>query len=230
MEALDINKRQKIALAQLRANLETQKVRANISQQVHQTLQDAHKKHILKEQLKEIHKELGFGEDRFQLVQQYKEKLSKLVMPEKIRALVEAEIERMGALESVSYEFNIMRNYLDWLVGLPWQRYKKENLQIEHAKKILDSDHYGLKDVKERILEFIAVRNLQEKTGSSSETGTGKIICLVGPPGVGQHSLLFHCLIVFIFAIHFNRKNFNRDLYCKGSSERTLQGFNGRSE
>eukprot|EP01091_Cochliopodium_minus_P001797 TRINITY_DN1176_c0_g2_i1.p1 TRINITY_DN1176_c0_g2~~TRINITY_DN1176_c0_g2_i1.p1 ORF type:complete len:995 (-),score=381.50 TRINITY_DN1176_c0_g2_i1:41-3025(-) len=182
IEELNVNKRQKIALNQLKSELETHKIRTDISKQVDQSLQEANKKYILREQMKEIQKQLGLGEEKQILMSSYKEKLEKLNMPPKIKSLIGAEIERMSALESVSLDYNMIRNYIEWILSLPWETYLKENLSLSHAKKVLDDDHYGLKDVKERILEFIAVRNLQEKP-------SGKIICLQGPPGTGKTSI-----------------------------------------
>jgi len=118
------------------------------------------------------------------VVFRFRDKFSKFESkaPKEARVVIEEEIEKLNALEPASSEFNVTRNYLDWLTSIPWGTYSEEKLDVDHAKTILDEDHYGLKDVKDRILEFIAVGLLKGST-------QGKILCLVGPPGVGKTSI-----------------------------------------
>lgn len=119
-----------------------------------------------------------------QLLLRFKEKLAKVesTIPKEAKATIEEELDKLSALEPVSSEFNVTRNYLDWLTSIPWGQYSTELLDVKHAKQVLDEDHYGLTDIKERILEFIAVGLLKGAT-------QGKMVCLVGPPGVGKTSI-----------------------------------------
>jgi ATP-dependent Lon protease len=143
------------------------------------------------EQLKGIKKELGIESDgREKLIQKFRERVdgvegdpeSGLKMPEQVRKVFEEELNKLSALEPSQSEANVTRNYLEWLTTLPWGLHSPENFSITHARKVLDEDHYGLEDVKSRILEFLAVGKLRG-------TVEGKIILLVGPPGVGKTSV-----------------------------------------
>ena len=135
------------------------------------------------EQLKGIKKELGLESDgKDKMVEKFKEKAATLNMPEAVSKVFDEEISKLQHLEPAASEFNVTRNYLDWLTQIPWGRHSEENFDIPHAVQVLDEDHYGLKDVKDRILEFLAVGKLRG-------TVEGKILCFVGPPGVGKTSI-----------------------------------------
>jgi Lon-like ATP-dependent protease len=140
---------------------------------------------ILMEQLRSIKRELGLEkDDKSALIARFKERWApkaSLATPQARRAVAD-ELDKLAGLEPASPEFNVTRTYLEWLTGLPWGTTTPEIFDIEHAKKVLDEDHYGLEDVKARILEFVAVSRLR---GSAQ----GKILCLVGPPGVGKTSI-----------------------------------------
>ncbi|MBE7180214.1 MAG: endopeptidase La, partial [Terriglobus roseus] len=130
-----------------------------------------------------INKELGFASDgKDRLIERFREKAAKLAMPEAVSKVFEEELNKLGHLEPAASEFNVTRNYLDWLTQIPWGQRSAENFGISHARSVLDEDHHGLKDVKDRILEFIAVGKLRG-------TVEGKILCMVGPPGVGKTSI-----------------------------------------
>ncbi|EOD08243.1 ATP-dependent protease La [Emiliania huxleyi CCMP1516] len=138
---------------------------------------------MLMEQLKQIKKELGLErDDKDALLQKFADRIKELNVPEEASKVIDEEMAKIGTLESASSEFNVTRNYLDWLTSLPWGIHSEENFELSRAEKILAEEHYGLEDVKERILEFIAVGAL---VGSTQ----GKIICFVGPPGVGKTSI-----------------------------------------
>jgi Lon-like ATP-dependent protease len=135
------------------------------------------------EQLKGIKKELGMESDgKDKLIEKFKERAASLKMPDGVRKVFDEELNKLMGLEPAASEANVTRNYLEWLTQIPWGQHTPENYSITHAQKVLDEDHYGLKDVKDRILEFLAVGKLRG-------TVQGKIICLVGPPGVGKTSI-----------------------------------------
>lgn len=142
-----------------------------------------HRKYILQEQLKVIKKELGIEkEDKDAIGDKYKDRIKDKIVPKAVQTVIDEELTKLNFLESHSSEFNVTRNYLDWLTCLPWGVMSEENLDIERAVKILDEDHYGMEDIKKRILEFIAVSQLKGTT-------QGKILCFHGPPGVGKTSI-----------------------------------------
>ena len=133
-------------------------------------------------QLKGIKRELGIDDGRDKLIDTYKERIKSLKLPDSVQKIFDDEITKLSTLETSMSEFGVIRNYLDWLTSIPWGKHSKEQYSIPRAKKILDEDHYGMVDVKDRILEFIAVGKLLGKVD-------GKIICFVGPPGVGKTSI-----------------------------------------
>lgn len=135
------------------------------------------------EQLKYIKKELGLEKDEKEtLLAKFREKMEKKVIPKQAKAVIEEELSKLSLLEPASSEYSVSRNYLEWLTSLPWGIVTADNLDLKHAEKILEEDHYGLKDVKQRILEFIAVGKLRNSI-------QGKIILFSGPPGVGKTSV-----------------------------------------
>ncbi|CAI5475026.1 unnamed protein product [Closterium sp. Yama58-4] len=185
LEELDVGKRLSLALMLLKKELELAKLQANIAKGVEEKLAGESRRYMLMEQLKAIKKELGLEkDDKTALIGRFKEKLQPFQQncPPAAMQVIEDEMAKLQGLEASSSEFNVTRNYLDWLTSIPWGHYSEENLDVVRAQQVLDADHYGLTDVKERILEFIAVGRLKGSTH-------GKIICLVGPPGVGKTSI-----------------------------------------
>ena len=154
--------------------------RINVS--VKKQMEKAQKEYYLNEKIKAIHQELGRKDDRSDDLAELKERIEEAGLPKEALEKAEQELKRLEAMPPVSAEATVSRNYIDWLVSVPWQKRSREIKDLLRAQKILDEDHYGLEKIKERILEFLAVRQLTKKTQSS-------IICFVGPPGVGKSSL-----------------------------------------
>ncbi|BFF97144.1 lon protease homolog mitochondrial [Drosophila madeirensis] len=183
LEESDIPKRLQLSLTLLKKELELSKLQAKIGREVEEKVKQQHRKYILHEQLKVIKKELGIEkDDKDAIGEKYKEKLKDKIVPTSIQQVIDEELTKLNFLESHSSEFNVTRNYLDWLTSLPWGITSTENLCLEKAEEILTHDHYGMEDIKKRILEFIAVSSLKGTT-------QGKILCFHGPPGVGKTSI-----------------------------------------
>jgi len=183
LEELVIEERLRKALVLLKKEHVNAKVQHDIGKEVEEKMSQRQREYFLNEQLKSIKKELGIEkDDKEALLTKFREKADARQMPEYVRKVFDEELKKLSVLETLSSEFNVTRNYLDWLTSLPWGVHSPENLDLVHAARVLDEDHYGLEDVKERILEFIAVGKLRG-------TVEGKILCLVGPPGVGKTSI-----------------------------------------
>lgn len=183
LEEMDIPKRLLLALALLKKELELSKLQQKIGREVEEKVKLQHRRYILQEQLKVIKKELGIEkDDKDAIGEKYREKLKDKNVPENVMTVIDEELNKLGFLESHSSEFNVTRNYLDWLTSLPWGVSSVETLSLDQASEILDHDHYGMEDIKKRILEFIAVSSLKGGT-------QGKILCFHGPPGVGKTSI-----------------------------------------
>jgi len=175
--------RLEIAAGLLHKELQIAQMQAKIQGRIEDQMGQQQKEFFLKQQLKSIKQELGLEmDDKETLIKKFKERLVDKIIPTEATETINTEFEKLESLEKNSSEFNISRNYLDWLTNLPWSKCTEENFDLKNASAILDRDHYGLQDVKDRILEFIAV----SKLNNSSQ---GKIICLVGPPGVGKTSI-----------------------------------------
>jgi ATP-dependent Lon protease len=140
------------------------------------------REYFLRQQLKQIKKELGDDEEESSEIEEWREKIEEADLPEEVLEVAEKEIKRLEKMNPASAEYSVVTTYLDWLVSLPWMVATEDNLDIEHAFDVLEEDHYGLKDVKDRILEVLAVRKLKPDA-------QGTILCLAGPPGVGKTSL-----------------------------------------
>ena len=153
-----------------------------INNKVKKQMEKAQKEYYLNEKIKAIHQELGRKDDRTDEVEDLKKKIEAAGMPKEVKEKADQELRRLEAMPPVSAEATVSRNYIEWLVGVPWKKSSRESKDLTRAEKILNDDHYGLEKVKERILEFLAVRQLVQKT-------KGSIICFVGPPGVGKTSL-----------------------------------------
>jgi ATP-dependent Lon protease len=183
LQEMDVAARLQKALVVLKKELMNAKLQSKISKDVEQKIQKRQREYWLMEQMKGIRRELGIESDgKDKLVEKFKEKAEKLAMPEAVKKVFEEELNKLAHLEPAASEFNVTRNYLDWITQVPWGQKSAENFGIKNAMSVLDEDHYGLKDVKDRILEFIAVGKLRG-------TVEGKILCFVGPPGVGKTSI-----------------------------------------
>ena len=183
LESLVVEDRLRKALLVLKKELINAQLQSKLSRDVDSKIAKRQREYYLMEQLKGIKKELGMESDgKDKLIEKLKARAAQLAMPEPVKRVFEEELAKLAHLEPAASEANVTRNYLDWLTQIPWGQHSPENYSITHAKKVLDEDHYGLKDVKDRILEFLAVGKLR---GSVE----GKIICLVGPPGVGKTSI-----------------------------------------
>ncbi len=183
LETTSIRQRIEKALILLKKELDVTKIQARINQQIEEKLSKQQRDFFLREQFKAIKKELGLSkESRETELDQFRERIAKLKLTPEAAERIEEEMNKLALIEQASPEFNVTRNYLDWLTSLPWGVVTPENYNLTQAEKILNRDHYGLEDVKERILEFLSVGILK---GAVS----GSIICFVGPPGVGKTSL-----------------------------------------
>ncbi|MBN1409574.1 MAG: endopeptidase La [Spirochaetales bacterium] len=183
LETLDIRKRMEKVLIFIKKEQDLIRIQKKIQNQINEKISKSQREYILREELKAIKNELGLAVDaRSQEYNKFKELVDKLKLKGEVKDQVESELEKFSLLESTSPEFAITRNYLETIVNLPWNPPEPREIDMEKAKKILDEDHYGLIDVKERILEYLAVRKRKQDS-------KGSIICLVGPPGVGKTSV-----------------------------------------
>jgi ATP-dependent Lon protease len=182
LETIDVAERLKIASAFLAHQIEVHELKGRIQSEVKSEMDKTQREYILREQMKAIQRELGEEDPQQADVNELREKIEAAGMPEEVKARALKETDRMSRIPSASPEVGVIRTYVDWLVGLPWNVTTDDLHDIKEAAKILDEDHYGLEKVKERILEYLAVRVLAEKIRSP-------ILALVGPPGVGKTSL-----------------------------------------
>jgi len=169
-----------------------------IQNEAREEIDKVQREYFLREQLKAIQKELGEGDEQTADIEEFKSKISSSKMPEEAEKLAKRELDRLSRLPTAAAEYGVIRTFLEWLVSLPWSQSTDDNLDIKHARSVLDKDHYGLEDVKERIIEFLAVRKLQKERGTTEKPEEideirrdreGVILCFVGPPGVGKTSL-----------------------------------------
>ena len=170
-----------------------------IQNEAREEIEKVQREYYLREQLKAIQKELGESNEQQAEVNEFREKIKKAGMSEEAEKMAKRELDRLAGLPTAAAEYGVIRTYLDWQVSLPWSKLKEDDLDIKHAKAILDRDHYGLEDVKKRILEYLAVRKMrlqrkdelekEEYHDSIRQEREGIILCFVGPPGVGKTSL-----------------------------------------
>ncbi len=170
-----------------------------IQNEAREEIEKMQREYFLREQLKAIQRELGEQDEQTAEVNEFRKRIAEAQMPEEAEKQSLREVDRLARLSSASAEYGVIRTYLDWLVNLPWSKISEDNLDIQHARNVLDEDHYGLEDVKERLLEFLAVRKLRLERKDEFEAlpekdlirkeREGVILCFVGPPGVGKTSL-----------------------------------------
>ena len=182
LETLDIGERLDKLLRYLAQQIEVLRLSKQIGEQTQESLAGRQREHILREQLRQIQKELGEGEDGQAEIVELREQVEKAAMPEEAEKQALKELKRLERMPEASAEHGMIRSYLDWLIELPWSKASDDRIDIAEARRILDEDHYGLPKVKQRILEYLAVRKLKPE-------GKSPILCFVGPPGVGKTSL-----------------------------------------
>jgi len=179
----DVKARMSSALELIKRDLEFAKLQSLVKTQVEEKVAAEQRKYMLMQQLKAIKQELGIEkDDKSSIIQTFREAIEGKKLSEEVEKVIETELSKLSSLEPASPEFNVCRSYLEWLTTIPWDTLTEDNTDIKKAADILDEDHYGLEDVKDRILEFMAVATLKGST-------QGKILCMVGPPGVGKTSI-----------------------------------------
>jgi ATP-dependent Lon protease len=183
LESFEVEERINLALNLLRKELDLSRLQSTINQKIEASISKSQKEYFLKEQLKTIKRELGIEKDEKSIdIEKFEERLRKRQTPQDVMETIQEEIEKLNSLEAMSAEYSVCRNYIDWLTIVPWGMFNKERHDIDKAETILQKDHYGLEEVKQRILELIGV-------GKLTNGLKGSIICLVGPPGVGKTSV-----------------------------------------
>ena len=183
----------------LSKELEVLELGRKIQTEAQTEMEKVQREYYLREQLKAIQRELGEADEQAVEVEEFRTKIAEANMPEEARKEAERELDRLSKLPTAAAEYGVIRTYLDWLTALPWNKRSDDNLDIAHARSVLDQDHYGLEDIKDRILEYLAVRKLrleraseienEERTDMIRRERVGAILCFVGPPGVGKTSL-----------------------------------------
>jgi ATP-dependent Lon protease len=186
LEELDVARRLRRLSEILARELEVVAIGSKIQSQVQSELDKGQREYFLRQQLKAIQEELGDVDEVQAEVNQLRQQLESINLPEVVRKQVDRELARLERLQPAMAEYGVIRAYLEWIAGLPWDKETEDNLDLEHARKVLDEDHYDIEQVKNRILEFLAVRRLRGGQGSGS---AGSVLCFVGPPGVGKTSL-----------------------------------------
>ena len=182
LEALDVKDRLEKLNEEIVKEMGILEIEKKINMRVRTQMEKTQKEYYLREQMKAIQQELGEKDERTAEADEYREKLAEVDLPEEVEEKVLKEIDRLEKMPPAAAELTVIRNYIDWLLGLPWKTATEDCLDLDQAEDILDEDHYGLEKVKERIIEYLAVRQLAEQL-------KGPILCLVGPPGVGKTSL-----------------------------------------
>lgn len=182
LELADVKERMHKLHTFLCKELEIAELEKNITQEVRKQIEKNQREYYLREQIKVINKELGEGDERQAEVDEYKKQMEGRDLPPEVADKIKKELDRLYKMPPMMAESGVIRNYVETLLALPWGIYGKDNFDLKHAEKVLNKDHYGLEKVKERILEYLAVRAL-------TKSGKGPILCLVGPPGVGKTSL-----------------------------------------
>jgi ATP-dependent Lon protease len=187
LSTLDVTQRLEKAVAMQRERLSELQVRRRIREDVQSGAEKQQREYFLRKQMESIRKELG--EDEGSIVDEYREKIEQAGMPEAVREQAERELGRLERMGDMSGEAGMIRSYLDWLIAVPWGERSDEKLDPVDAREVLDADHAGLEDVKDRITEYIAVRKLREERGIEPDKKSGAILTLIGPPGTGKTSI-----------------------------------------
>lgn len=183
MECTSIPDRLMMTLELLKKELAVAALQQKLGKEVEEKVNKMQRQYLLQEQLRIIKRELGLEkDDKDAISEKFRERVKDLVVPEAVEDVIEEELNKLSFLDNHSAEFSVTRNYLDWLTSMPWGRTSDENYDLQRAREVLEEDHYGLKDIKDRILEFIAVSQLNKAV-------QGKILCFTGPPGVGKTSI-----------------------------------------
>jgi len=187
LETVDVGERLELALELQRERLALMQVRKRIQDDVESGVEKQQREYILRRQLESIRKELG--EDEASVVEEYRTKIAEAEMPESVREQAEKELSRLERMGDQTPEATVIRNYLDWLLAVPWNKRSEERLDPVHTREVLDADHAGLDDVKDRIVEYIAVAKLRKERGIAEDKRSGAILTLIGPPGTGKTSI-----------------------------------------
>ena len=194
LEEVDVGRRLRRLSEILARELEVIQLGSKIQSQVQSEIEKGQREYYLREQLKAIQQELGEGDEQQAEINELRERIEAANLPEHARKQAERELGRLERLPPAAAEYGVIRTYLEWLVELPWSVTTEDNLDIAHAREVLDADHYDLEKVKDRILEYLAVRKLMQESADGAGAGPtasaqGPILCFVGPPGVGKTSL-----------------------------------------
>jgi ATP-dependent Lon protease len=187
LEAVDVVERLELALQLQRERLALMRLRQRIRDDVNAGVEKQQREYILRKQLDSIRKELG--EDEGSIADELRAKIAEVGMPDDVRTQAERELDRLERMGDSSPEAQMIRNYLDWLLAVPWAKRSDEILDPQRTREVLDTDHAGLDDVKERIVEYVAVRKLREERGIEADRRAGAILTLIGPPGTGKTSI-----------------------------------------
>jgi ATP-dependent Lon protease len=186
LEERDVSRRLRRLSEVLARELEVVAIGSKIQSQVQSELEKGQREYFLRQQLKAIQEELGEADEVQAEVNELRDQLVALELPEEVRKQVDRELSRLGRLQPAMAEYGVVRSYLEWIASLPWNTSTEDDLDLGHAREVLDADHYDIEQVKDRILEFLAVRRL---TGGQGRGAAGSILCFLGPPGVGKTSL-----------------------------------------
>ena len=197
LEADSVNEKMRLLLGVLSHELEVLKLRRKIAEEASEEMNKTQRNYFLRQQMEAIRKELGEDDETEAEVAEYRRKIAEAKMPAEAEKEAQRELKRMESMPSQAAEYSVIKTYLDWLVEIPWNSLSDDNLDIAHARQVLDEDHYDLQKVKDRILEYLAVRKLVKERGIEAPEGhegeiqeaMGAILCFVGPPGVGKTSL-----------------------------------------
>jgi ATP-dependent Lon protease len=187
LETLDVTERLELALRRQRERLAELQVRRRIREDVEEGAERQQREYFLRKQMESIRRELG--EDEASVVEEYRAKIEEAGMPDDVREQAERELGRLERMGEQSGEASMIRTYLDWLIAVPWAERSQERLEPAHAREVLDADHAGLEDVKDRIVEYIAVKKLRKERGIQEDRRSGAILTLIGPPGTGKTSI-----------------------------------------
>ncbi len=187
LQTVDVTERLELALKFQRERLAELQVRKRIREDVESGAEKQQREYFLRKQMESIRKELG--EDDGSIIDEYRTKIEEAEMPEAVREQADKELGRLERMGEQSAESSVIRTYLDWLIAVPWAKRSEERLDPQHAREVLDADHAGLEDVKDRIVEYIAVKKLRVERGIKEDKRSGAILTLIGPPGTGKTSI-----------------------------------------